>query len=682
MSWRFASASRHAFIHGGFQVNNRLSLTSARRLLLVGFLALLIQPLQAKDNRYEQRSRYLEALQLLERGQRGRFRELTLSLSGYPLQPYMRYAELMHYRSRLSRNQVEDFRQQFPDTPLADQLLQNYLHQLARRRDWNTFMQLDRPSLPSKILACERPVAYYETGRLQESLHLIDSLWLIGKSQPKECDPAFRLWRKQKRLTEEMAWQRLRLALLQNQYSLAGYVSNFLPPDLQALSAQYSQFMRRPAELERHLSGLRQELARVPAKRAQQLRLTVTDPLYRLARSDASKALHFWQQLNREAFGEEESKAMERHLLLWLLHQGDSEGRAHELNHVVRPGDKEIGEAGIRLALRSNQLERLPSLIEALPEASRKQPRWRYWLARALMGADNSGSLLRGQQLMAELAKERDYYGFLAADLLQVDYVLNDSDPMVSRESVTLTAARPGIARALELFVLGELSSARREWLHANRAAGEDELLTAAVLADEWGWHERAIRTLIAAGKLDHIRVRFPLAYADELTYLARYNDLPTPWAFAIARQESAFMPDVRSSSGALGIMQLMPGTANLVSRSLGIGPPTAGELLVPATNIRLGTSYLGQMLRRFSGNRVLASAAYNAGPRRVERWLESQPPLPLDAWIETIPLSETRQYVQNVLYFSVIYSHRLHRPESLTSSSETAYFTARASQT
>ena len=84
-------------------------------------------------------------------------------------------------------------------------------------------------------------------------------------------------------------------------------------------------------------------------------------------------------------------------------------------------------------------------------------------------------------------------------------------------------------------------------------------------------------------------------------------------------------------------------------------------DLYRPATNIQLGSNYLKQLLTRFDGNQILATAAYNAGPHRVDRWLKSQSrALPYDIWIETLPFHETRNYVQSVLAFSVIYSHRL----------------------
>jgi soluble lytic murein transglycosylase len=107
--------------------------------------------------------------------------------------------------------------------------------------------------------------------------------------------------------------------------------------------------------------------------------------------------------------------------------------------------------------------------------------------------------------------------------------------------------------------------------------------------------------------------------------------------------------------------MQLMPATGRETATRAGLRINDQ-DLLRPEINIQLGSRYLAQLLNDFDGNRALAAAAYNAGPNRVRQWLRqtSDNPLPLDAWIETIPFAETRNYVQNVLAFSVIYAYRM----------------------
>jgi soluble lytic murein transglycosylase len=132
----------------------------------------------------------------------------------------------------------------------------------------------------------------------------------------------------------------------------------------------------------------------------------------------------------------------------------------------------------------------------------------------------------------------------------------------------------------------------------------------------------------------------------------------------AVIRQESAFSLQATSSAGAMGLMQLMPGTAREVARFLGLGY-SKGQLTRDAEyNIRLGRGYLSAMIDRFAGSYVLALASYNAGPGAVQRWLRDHgdPRVHGDMvdWIEMIPYRETRDYVQRVLANLQIYRQRL----------------------
>jgi len=121
-------------------------------------------------------------------------------------------------------------------------------------------------------------------------------------------------------------------------------------------------------------------------------------------------------------------------------------------------------------------------------------------------------------------------------------------------------------------------------------------------------------------------------------------------------------MADVRSHAGAIGIMQLMPGTGKRTAAEIGLPWAGLATLTDPESNIRLGTTYLAKMLERFGGNLVLATAAYNAGPNKVDEWLGRTPQDALDAriWIENIPYDETRAFVRRVLVADAIFHWRL----------------------
>ena len=119
-------------------------------------------------------------------------------------------------------------------------------------------------------------------------------------------------------------------------------------------------------------------------------------------------------------------------------------------------------------------------------------------------------------------------------------------------------------------------------------------------------------------------------------------------------------MSHARSHAGAMGLMQLMPATARSVARQmLKRKPPRRHELYEPDTNIALGSAYLKQMKGELGDSSVLATAAYNAGPHRVTRWLPDRT-LPADIWIELVPFKETRGYLRRVLAYTVIYEKRM----------------------
>jgi soluble lytic murein transglycosylase len=167
---------------------------------------------------------------------------------------------------------------------------------------------------------------------------------------------------------------------------------------------------------------------------------------------------------------------------------------------------------------------------------------------------------------------------------------------------------------------------------------------------------------------LRHYALRFPVAERATVLRESAANGLEPAWAYALIRAESAWQPDARSPANAWGLMQLLPGTGQRMARQLGVNWRGTSTLLDPETNIRLGTRYLAQQAEQFQGSPWLASAAYNAGPTPVQRWLTERESLPADVFIETIPYRETREYVARVLAFSVIYDWRLNgnaRPRS-----------------
>jgi len=143
--------------------------------------------------------------------------------------------------------------------------------------------------------------------------------------------------------------------------------------------------------------------------------------------------------------------------------------------------------------------------------------------------------------------------------------------------------------------------------------------------------------------------------------------DLPVPreLALSIARRESEFHPGARSGAGALGLMQVMPGTAQDVARDLGLPYDRAALTRDPVYNARLGSAYLAGLRDRFGPSVALVAAGYNAGPSRPARWIEDfgdprSDRVDVVDWVEHVPFIETQTYIMRVMETIPIYRARL----------------------
>jgi soluble lytic murein transglycosylase len=230
-------------------------------------------------------------------------------------------------------------------------------------------------------------------------------------------------------------------------------------------------------------------------------------------------------------------------------------------------------------------------------------------------------------------------------------------------EELQAVARLPGIQRAHDLLLAGLQTEARREWHLATGKMDTRQLKLAARLASDWGWHDRAILTVARSEDYDDLELRFPLEHLDDVRQYAGEYRLDPGHVYAVIRTESAFDPDARSVAGAMGLMQLMPVTGRVTARKNRIPLPGTVHLYDPERNIRIGSAYLKEVMNEYDNNVVLASAAYNAGPQRVERWLPDDQPQQAASWIAAIPFDETRKYVQRILAYAAIYDWRLQRP-------------------
>ncbi len=602
-----------------------------------------------------QRQYYDEAKRALAKGNSDPYFRYKQVLSDYPLEPYLAYDELTARLKTASNAEIERFLAEHGDLPQANWMKLRWLRWLAERGDWQPFVKYYDPKLNFTELDCLNAQYQISHGNRAEGFANTEKLWLVGKSQPQACDVLFERWAAEGQLTEQKRWQRAKLAAQARNYGLA----NQLTRSLTTLAPQ---------------GKLLVEVAQKPELLNQPSRFTPVDEamsdvvslgLRRLAKQDPERAMGMLDDYaKRMHFSRDEKVAIAREIGLTLARRYDS--RALDLMTRYDPElrDNTVTEWRLRLLLRLGRWQDAYELTQRLPQDLAESSRWRYWQARSLELAQPRNAQI--PLLYKTVARERDYYGFLAADRVQAPYQITNKPLALSQQTINKVRNTPGIRRALEFHARGQIVDGRREWYHVSRHFSRDEMVAQAKLAYDLRWYFPAIRTISQAKYWDDLDIRFPMAHRDTLVREAKRRGLHSSWVFAITRQESAFMEDARSSVGAAGLMQLMPATARETARKFDIPLASPRQVLDPDKNIQLGAAYLSQVHSQFNGNRVLASAAYNAGPGRVRQWLRGANHLSFDVWVESIPFDETRQYVQNVLSYSVIYGHKLNSPQPI----------------
>jgi soluble lytic murein transglycosylase len=296
--------------------------------------------------------------------------------------------------------------------------------------------------------------------------------------------------------------------------------------------------------------------------------------------------------------------------------------------------------------------------IDAMTDRESSEPAWRYWKARAFKA---QGRIEEASELLKPLAAEFNFYGQLALEDLGGKIVIPAAYKPGARDMKAINQ-NPGLRRALELYRLNLRAEAMREWLWAIRGFDDRQLLVAAEVARRHEVYDRAINTADRTVELHDFNLRYLAPYRDVLKTQTAQLALDEAWVYGLIRQESRFFADAKSTAGAGGLMQIMPGTAKWVAGKLGLKNWRWSKITDVDTNVSLGTYYLKHVLDALDGQPVLASAAYNAGPGRARAW---RPDAAIEGavYAETIPFKETRDYVKRVMANAGYYAYNFGQP-------------------
>jgi soluble lytic murein transglycosylase len=635
-------------------------------LLILYFSPLSAASLEENNTLVQQRELYLQAEKSLRSGSTRVFDKHRKQLQNYPLFPYLEYIRLNHRLTLDNRAEVDDYLGRYPDLWLSDRLRRNWLNLLYRSRQWQLYTSYFNLANTSTTAQCHYYFSRYQLGDLEGAIDGGLKLWIAGQSQPKSCDPLFKVLISEQRITNRVAWQRYTLAIRNHKFNLARYIERFFS------GSKYQAAARHYLSVDRNPAGVG-DYQLLDSKTPEFLGL-IEHGIRHLAKQNTTLAIKHWSHyLQTHPFDEAARRRMLPSLVKGLYRQGYEDVAASYLNENIEFSDPGLLEWQLRNMIHKEDWAVIASWVANLPEHIQEQERWRYWRARALLLHTTSVEEIdSAKTTLRELSRFRSFYGFLASDWVSNPYRMQHEPVAIDEIQIKDMENLPGILRARELVFHQQLLNARREWYAVGRSFNSQQWQVAARIAQKWQWHQQVILAMSKAPYWNDIDLRFPLAYRREFEVHAKKQNLPLPLVLAIARQESAFSPDVVSPAGAYGLMQLMPATAKEVSRKYKIAYRGRTQLGDPELNIHLGSQYYKSVLKRFGNNRILATASYNAGPTRTQQWLKkSSGKLPFDAWVETIPFNETRQYVQNVLAFAVIYSHHLNRDDTLLTTKE-----------
>jgi soluble lytic murein transglycosylase len=389
-----------------------------------------------------------------------------------------------------------------------------------------------------------------------------------------------------------------------------------------------------------------------------------------VARNDVENArLMIPQLMQVQQLNDDQTQEL-RDIVAWRLMGTDvtDEQARWRDDAIMRSNSTSLVERRVRMALGTGDRRGLNTWLSRLPMDAKEKDEWRYWQADLLMERGREGE---AKEILHSLMQQRGFYPMAAAQRLGEEYQLK-IDKAPANASPALVQG-PEMARVRELMYWNMDNTARSEWANLVTSRTTDEKAQLARYAFDNRWWDLSVQATIAGKLWDHLEERFPLAYNDLFDRYTSGKDIPKSYAMAIARQESAWNPKVRSPVGASGLMQIMPGTATHTVKMFNIpGYSSPSQLLEPETNINIGTRYLQYVYQQFGENRIFASAAYNAGPGRVRTWLgNSAGRIDAVAFVESIPFSETRGYVKNVMAYDAYYRYFMGQKDTLMSDAE-----------
>lgn len=617
-----------------------------RILTLLGALALtgLMPTAATAQNLAPQDEVLLNMQRAFTKNDASRLQQLLTQAQGHPLEPWAAYWALRVRLDTASHEEIERMLGRYAGTYAEDRLRADWLLQLGKQRDWETFKRIH----PGYRMRDDREIQCYALGieAMDSKTHVateIKRLWYALREADDGCTYVAERLHSGKKLDGDDIWRKARLAMDANRPRTARTAVEIEAPRVA------DQMTLIASDPERYLS---KRIVAITHKRKELAVLA----LIRLSSQDPDEAAELLQKkwglmLSREeqdwtwgVIGKQAAQKLQDNANLYFA----------KVRNDAHLTDDMLGWK-VRAALRQHDWSTVQRAVAAMGPKEQADPAWIYWRARAeLATAKTEEQRQSAYSSLQGLASVRGFYEQLAAEELGQALSIPPTPPALSTAEKAQAFANPGLQRALYAIQIGLRAEGNREWnyttnLHNSGGMNDRELLAAADLACQRQVWDRCINTSERTKSVIHFEQRFPMPLREVVMRRAQGIGIDPAYVYGLIRQESRFIMDARSHVGASGLMQVMPATAKWTAKKIGLTGFTPSQLTDKETNVTIGTGYLKLVLDDFGGSMPMAAAAYNAGPSRPRRWREG-PVLEAAIWAENVPFQETRDYVKKVL--------------------------------
>ncbi len=573
------------------------------------------------------------------RGDMGESGRLAARLTDYPIQSYVEYYRLYPRLVSTPEGEIRNFLNRYDGTAIADRLRNDWLLILGRARDWRLFDE----QYPLFVLNDDLQVKCYAlSSRIAKGENVVKAareLLVQPKGYGEACVDLIHRLHQDKQFSDADMWLQIRLAAEYGASTIARRIAYFIDvSERQILPA-----IEKPsAVLERGAAGSQAvrelfiiALGRVAKDNLDKAERALHKSLFRLNHEEQSQV---WAQLALPA-----SIALSK----------------DAVNFWCKTWDTTLSPDGYqwrtRAALRDGDWGMVARAIDSMPREMQKDAAWIYWRGRAHLAQNHTDD---AQKLFLTIASQHTFYGLLAAEELGQKLIVPPRPQVPTSEEMSEAMANNGFRNSLKFLDLELRFEGNLEWNWQLRKLSERQLLAAGEFARQSGVLDRMVTTADRAKVELDFTQRYPSPHDDIMQTAIQPLGLDKAWVYGLIRQESRFVKAARSSVGASGLMQIMPATANYVARKIGMVGFSLSNLNDTRTNITLGTQYLNMVLNSLGGSQTLATAAYNAGPSRPRLWRATlEKSIEGAIFAETIPFSETRGYVKNVLANATCYS-------------------------